>query len=112
MERGDRNEGGLGWRILDRLQHVQNERKRLVGQAKTITTKVKAYKELPIALQKQDPDKLRDLEIEKASFRQLIKEIDNKQIFNFLTDEGLLPNYAFPEAGVTLKSIIWRNWLS
>jgi DEAD/DEAH box helicase domain-containing protein len=109
MERGDRNEGGLGWRILDRLQHVQNERKRLVGQAKTITTKVKAYKELPIALQKQDPDKLRDLEIEKASFRQLIKEIDNKQIFNFLTDEGLLPNYAFPEAGVTLKSIIWRK---
>jgi DEAD/DEAH box helicase domain-containing protein len=26
-----------------------------------------------------------------------------------LTDEGFLPNYAFPEAGVTLKSVLWRR---
>jgi DEAD/DEAH box helicase domain-containing protein len=26
-----------------------------------------------------------------------------------LTDEGFLPNYAFPEAGVTLKSVLWRK---
>ncbi|MCK5664482.1 MAG: DUF1998 domain-containing protein, partial [Thiotrichaceae bacterium] len=28
---------------------------------------------------------------------------------NFLTDEGLLPNYAFPEAGVMLRSVIYRR---
>ncbi|AFY92884.1 helicase family protein with metal-binding cysteine cluster [Chamaesiphon minutus PCC 6605] len=109
MEQGERDCGGLRWRIIDRLQSIQNERKRLVNQSKAITARIKAFKELPDALQQQDPDKLRELEIEKASFRQLIKEIDNKQILNFLTDEGLLPNYAFPEAGVTLRSIIWRK---
>ena len=29
-------------------------------------------------------------------------------MFQFLTDEGLIPNYAFPQQGVTLRSIIFR----
>lgn len=38
-----------------------------------------------------------------------MKDLNKKHILNFLTDEGLLPNYAFPEAGVTLRSILWRQ---
>lgn len=39
----------------------------------------------------------------------LVNQINNKQTLNFLTDEGLLPNYAFPEAGITLRSVLWRR---
>ena len=33
----------------------------------------------------------------------------NARSLNFFTDEGLLPNYAFPEAGVVLRSVIYRR---
>lgn len=35
--------------------------------------------------------------------------IEGKATLNVLTDEGLLPNYAFPEQGVLLRSIIVRE---
>ena len=34
--------------------------------------------------------------------------MNGRNTFGFLTDEGLLPNYAFPEPGVTLNSVIYR----
>ncbi|MGI0500323.1 hypothetical protein ACOKW7_31980 [Limnospira platensis CENA597] len=49
------------------------------------------------------------MEQEKEGLREIIRDINNKNIFNFLTDEGLLPNYAFPEAGVTLRSMVLRK---
>ncbi|MBU0708123.1 DUF1998 domain-containing protein, partial [Patescibacteria group bacterium] len=33
----------------------------------------------------------------------------DRDTFNFFTDEGLIPNYAFPEAGVILRSVIYRK---
>ena len=50
-----------------------------------------------------------ELKRERSGLMELVKNINQKNIFNFLTDEGLLPNYAFPEPGVTLRSIIWRR---
>ncbi len=107
MERGEQDEGGLRWRILDRLDGVRQERTRLSSQIKNITGKIKKIKEEPPAL--QDPERLDELDRERSSFRQLMREINDKHILNFLTDEGLLPNYAFPESGVTLRSILWRK---
>jgi DEAD/DEAH box helicase domain-containing protein len=107
MERGQEEEGGLGWRILNRLEGVKGERTRFHSLITTITKKIKALKAEPEAL--QDPEKLDEMEREKDGFRALIREINEKNIFNFLTDEGLLPNYSFPEAGVTLRSILWRK---
>lgn len=107
MEQGEQDEGGLRWRILDRLDGVRQDRTRLSSQIKNISGKIKKLKEEPAAL--QDPERLGELEREKASFRQLIRDVNDKHILNFLTDEGLLPNYAFPESGVTLRSILWRK---
>jgi DEAD/DEAH box helicase domain-containing protein len=39
----------------------------------------------------------------------LVKEINQRELLNTLTDAGLIPNYAFPEAGVELKSVLWRK---
>lgn len=46
---------------------------------------------------------------EKIALSKVVESIDDKNIFNFLSEEGLLPNYAFPEAGVTLKAVIYRK---
>ncbi|MGQ4650336.1 DEAD/DEAH box helicase [Lyngbya aestuarii] len=107
MAQGDHHQGGLRWRILNRLEGVKHERTRLNSQITLLTKKIKDFKVQPEAL--QDSDKLNELEGEKAGFRELIRHLNEKNIFNFLTDEGLLPNYSFPEAGVTLRSILWRK---
>ncbi len=35
--------------------------------------------------------------------------ISSRGTYQFLTDEGLIPNYAFPEQGVLLHSVIVRD---
>lgn len=52
---------------------------------------------------------MRELTSERQALMALVNQINNKQTLNFLTDEGLLPNYAFPEAGITLRSVLWRR---
>ncbi len=108
MERGEEDKGGLRWRILNRLEGVRQERTRLSTQIKNLSTKLKKYREQPKTL--QDPEVLDELDRERAGFRGLLRSLNEKHILNFLTDEGLLPNYAFPEAGVTLRSILWRRF--
>jgi DEAD/DEAH box helicase domain-containing protein len=49
------------------------------------------------------------LESEKEALLQLVKSINQRRTLEFLTDEGLLPNYAFPESAVRLSSVIWRK---
>ncbi|MDR0549717.1 MAG: DEAD/DEAH box helicase [Deltaproteobacteria bacterium] len=51
---------------------------------------------------------IKNLTQEKLALMNLIKSLRSKNVFNFLSDEGLLPNYAFPEAGVFLKAILTR----
>lgn len=50
---------------------------------------------------------LEELRQEAILLRRLISQIQDKYPLNLLTDEGLLPNYAFPETGVKLKSVIY-----
>jgi DEAD/DEAH box helicase domain-containing protein len=52
-------------------------------------------------------DVLEELRQESGMLRRLITQIQEKYPLNLFTDEGLLPNYAFPETGVKLKSIIY-----
>ncbi|MGH9481726.1 MAG: DEAD/DEAH box helicase, partial [Terriglobales bacterium] len=57
-----------------------------------------------------DPDnELKLLRIERAALHGLLSATQDRKVLEFFTDEGLLPNYAFPEAGVILKSIIYRK---
>lgn len=51
-------------------------------------------------------EELSALQSERAALHSFIKRNRKKELYNFLTDEGLLPNYAFPEAGVLLRSVI------
>ena len=108
MDQGEDNRGGLRWRILNQcFEGIHREVTRLRSQQANLREKIKKYKLQPAAL--QDADELAELEQERRAFMELIRSIENKKVLNFLTDEGFLPNYAFPESGVTLRSIIWRK---
>ena len=45
---------------------------------------------------------------QQTALTNLIKQSD-KSLWEFFTDEGLLPNYAFPEEGVQVKSVIVKR---
>lgn len=49
-----------------------------------------------------------ELNRSRSSLSQLMNGLRNKETLQFLTDEGLLPNYEFPEEGVTLKTVILK----
>ena len=51
----------------------------------------------------------KELEAERKALSRVVKDMTNKDVFNFLSDEGLLPNYAFPEEGITLKAILRKK---
>jgi DEAD/DEAH box helicase domain-containing protein len=65
-------------------------------------------------LEKQPEDEstenaLQELHSERGAIQHLVRTINRTDTLNFLTDAGVLPNYAFPEEGVTLNSIIYRR---
>lgn len=52
---------------------------------------------------------IKDVESERMALINVLQELNKKNVFNFMSDEGLLPNYAFPESGVVLKAILYRK---
>jgi DEAD/DEAH box helicase domain-containing protein len=107
--RGDRNtEGSLPWKILDGLHRRFRERESLKNKVKILGRRIKKRMDDPA--KGQDYEKIiSDLNQEKEGLLEILKNIKKQKTFNFFTDEGLIPNYAFPESGVTLRSIIYRK---
>lgn len=102
-----REEGSLGFKILDGLNGLIKDRERLKSRIRALTKEIKK-REIDQAGGKKNTDEIQEMKQEKSGLQELVKRINNKNIFNFFTDEGFLPNYAFPEQGVTLHSIIYR----
>ena len=101
-------DGSLEYKITDKLHFVLKEQNSLKKRVKQLAKTLKEKKENPIKDLNFD-DEIDDLEMEKSSLNAIIAKISDKDTFNFFTDEGLLPNYSFPEAGVTLRSIILKK---
>jgi DEAD/DEAH box helicase domain-containing protein len=107
--KGDQNtEGSLPWKILDGLHSRSRERESLKNKVKILGRRIK--KKMDDPAKGQDYEKIiNELNREKEGLQEILKNIKNQNTFNFFTDEGLIPNYAFPESGVTLRSIIYRK---
>jgi DEAD/DEAH box helicase domain-containing protein len=99
---------GLHWHVLDRLEALVKERASLKKQIQSLNTRIRR-KEKEVPRDQNWEDDLAALRLEKNGFQQIVAQINDKDTLNFFTDEGLIPNYAFPEAGVTLRSIIYRK---
>jgi len=104
---GGQTEGALGWRILNRLNELAQTRKGLKARIDDLKKRI-------TQLENQPTDEARDQLLsacrdERGALLALVGSINRRQTLNFFTDEGLLPNYAFPEEGVTLNSVILRR---
>jgi DEAD/DEAH box helicase domain-containing protein len=107
---GDRDWlGSLHYRIMNGLYGRSLERDSLRKKVRILNTKIN--KKMTGPKDKNYDHELRELKIEKSALQALVKNISDRNTFNFFTDEGLLPNYAFPEAGVMLHSLIHRKKL-
>ncbi|WP_038378470.1 DEAD/DEAH box helicase [Bradyrhizobium elkanii] len=86
----------------------------VAAEITSIDERIRANKVVSDRIKKQVPpdldqeDKLKELDRERRSLRKIRDDIRSTDTLAFLTDRGVLPNYAFPEEGVTLKSILFR----
>jgi DEAD/DEAH box helicase domain-containing protein len=104
---GQGNADGLRTRLMKALEELLEERRSYKKRKEELDKAVKQLKQKP-----QDDATKADIDNllrERDKLLELIKEIDARDLLGTLTDAGLIPNYAFPEAGVQLKSVLWRK---
>ncbi|MDZ7753848.1 MAG: DEAD/DEAH box helicase [Gammaproteobacteria bacterium] len=104
---GTKDKSGLAHRLTNRLYQLVDERH-------SLTKRIDRLKDQKKRLENQPQDEavreeLDGLEAERGALQALRRRMNAKPTLNFFTDEGLLPNYAFPEEGVTINSVILRR---
>jgi len=105
---GDRlKQSSMYMRIFEALE---DQKKQKDAISKNIKQLGKLIKELESKPQDSSYDaEIKELKMERIALGNVVRNINNKNVFNFLSDEGLLPNYAFPEAGIVLKAVLRRK---
>lgn len=93
--------------FLGRLKLVADERKQMSETIKVLDRQLEKLLKLP--QDEHTQAEVAELEREVAGYRSLRIRLNKRETLNFFTDEGLLPNYAFPEEGATLHSVIFRS---
>ncbi|EDM25749.1 putative RNA helicase [Lentisphaera araneosa HTCC2155] len=83
--------------------NLKDEIKKIQVIRKEIDERIKELK-----LGKEDPERI-ELENEKKNLGGIIRSIKNRNTLEHLTNVGALPNYAFPETGVTLTAKVLGN---
>ena len=94
-------QGAFQQKLLGVFEDLREEFFFLIKKEKEIEEYIKEK-----GLGKED-DERKLLEQEKKSLWQLKKSIELRQVIEHLTNEGILPNYAFPETGVTLSAHVY-----
>lgn len=98
---------GLRSRLMKALTELLEERRSYKKRKDELDKAVKQLKQKP--QDEATKAEIDELLRERDKFLELIKEINARDLLGTLTDYGLIPNYAFPEAGVQLKSVLWRR---
>jgi len=93
--------------VNGRLQQVVEERRSISENIKNLQKQIKALKKGP--QDEHSKEELLNLNQELEGYQRLRRRLNRRETLNFFTDEGLLPNYAFPEEGATLHSIIFHT---
>ena len=100
-------EESLRLRILKRLTEVVKERQSLRNDIEALGRRIRAIESGPS--DEASRKTVKELSDERRALQELQRKLNGQDTFGFLTDEGLLPNYAFPQEGVTLKSVIFKR---
>ncbi len=99
---------GLGHLVASEFADVAQEVTSLqqrVSACTNMETKLKAAVPPPLDLD----DRVKALKAEKLALARIRDGIRDGDNLGLLTDRGVLPNYAFPEQGVTLKSVLYQS---
>jgi len=102
-----RHGGGFHYRILDALEAVQTKRKTLHRRSRRLYSTIRERQEEAVTDAQQK--EIEGLKRERGAVQSIYRRLGEINTFNFLTDAGVLPNYAFPESGVTLRSILYHS---
>jgi DEAD/DEAH box helicase domain-containing protein len=98
---------GLRQKLLKTLEGLVKERKTYKERKLVIDNLIKQAKQRPS--DEATKEQIDNLQKEREKMLALIAEINRRDLLGTLTDAGLIPNYAFPEAGVELMSMLWRK---
>ena len=100
-------ESPLNCKVVDAFIDIDKQRESIKKDIKKLTSEIRKLekKVQDSSLEEEKKQLIR----EKSALSKVVESINDKNIFNFLSEEGLLPNYAFPESGVTLKAVIYRK---
>ncbi len=104
----DAGKAGLRWNLLETLHRERKQRDSLSAQARALRVDIKCLRQAEARPQDYE-DQLAKLDSEKEAMLALVATTNRRHTLEFLTGEGLLPNYAFPESAVRLSSVIWRK---
>jgi DEAD/DEAH box helicase domain-containing protein len=101
----------IGWRVGEAFDAAAIERARLVEKREEATKELKRLQKHRAELTDEEYQRReQDLSRDRTEINRLIRSgIDDVPVIKFLTDKGILPNYAFPEEGVKLTSILSRR---
>ena len=105
---GDTSDGTLTWKVVNRLHGVIKDVDDMKSRRTKVDNEIAGVEALP-ALGETDLEELKELRQERMALTKLVASVSERDTLQFLTDEGLLPNYAFPEQGVLLHSVIIRD---
>ena len=94
-------------RLLVSFTEVKKDRDRLLEDIKRLKKAIDDLDKLP--KDSSFDAKKKELYEERKALRSVVDKMNERNTFNFLSDEGVLPNYAFPEAGITLKAVLTRR---
>jgi Distinct helicase family with a unique C-terminal domain including a metal-binding cysteine cluster len=94
-------------RLLAPFATAYAERSRLQDDIKKLKKTIADLDKLPKDSSFEEQKK--ELYEERKALSSVVSKLDGRNTFNFLSDEGVLPNYAFPEAGITLKAVLTRK---
>lgn len=97
----------LRYQVLQSIVQKRNEREMLRKRIDRLWKKIKNLKARP--KDQNYEEESRKLHHMRRALAEIKNTIDQTPVFNFLCDEGILPNYAFPQSSVKLQSIILHD---
>ena len=105
------DKASIGWRIRAAFDDAAAEKARLVERREEATRELKRLRARRAELTEEEfARQAGEIERDRTEINRLIRSgIDDVRVIRFLTDKGILPNYAFPEEGVKLTSILSRR---
>ena len=102
-----KKESPMYLKVLEAFESQKKQKQSLQANCNNLKKQIKELESKP--KDSSYDEQIKELKAERGALLDVLRELGRKDIFNFLSDEGLLPNYAFPEAGIYLKAILSRR---